>query len=166
MGNREDILDAGANSGWPVPLVCHGGTDVKVVSRFGNVLLMFSHLGLFHSVACPLPAPCPRPVCLFAHGNDIRAPPLCVPDAPASAKRPDPPAAATPEPPRKLQKLTPLHNPLPARVSPAQPAVPPKSGAPVLRVIPAQSIVPIPVRQVLIPAPFFTFFFSFVPRLC
>ncbi|KIL68064.1 hypothetical protein M378DRAFT_100578 [Amanita muscaria Koide BX008] len=109
---------------------------------------MFSPLNLFQNIPCPRPSDCTRRPCFFSHRDGLPLPPpLCLPSpALLPAKRPDPPTQSSSlEPPRKLQKLAPLHNPLPLPASPQQ-----NSGVPALRVVPAQSIVPVPQRQTML----------------
>ncbi|KAG6857084.1 hypothetical protein H0H87_009645 [Tephrocybe sp. NHM501043] len=121
---------------------------------------MFSSLGLFQSVRCPDHPRCPRPRCLYSHRTDLPPPPrLAIPaPAPAASRRPAASVApsrpsatpatiptkrpnATPSagPPRKVQKLA------AAAASATNP-----HGVPVLRVNPAHSQVPIPVRQTML----------------
>ncbi|KAF8621634.1 hypothetical protein AX15_007652 [Amanita polypyramis BW_CC] len=109
---------------------------------------MFSPLGLFHAVPCPQAPACPRPNCFFSHRRDPPPlpPVLCTPDAPPilPAKRSLPPPPSSTEPPRKLQRLAPVRFPLPVHPLPSS------GGVPILRVIPAQSLVPVPVRQTML----------------
>ena len=87
---------------------------VYVISQDGMQIFtanMFSSLNLFQSIPCPRLSTCTRSNCFFSHRTDLPTqPPLCLPVA--SAKRSLPPSQTTPEPPRKLQKLGPLHKPL------------------------------------------------------
>ena len=84
---------------------------------------MFTHQGLFKSLACPDRDTCNRPHCLYSHASNIlparlpqfvvKAPPPVTPVA-VPIKRPvvrttSPP---TPEPPRKLQKVGTSQRPL------------------------------------------------------
>ncbi|KAK2466283.1 hypothetical protein APHAL10511_001925 [Amanita phalloides] len=112
---------------------------------------MFSPLGLFHPIPCPAPADCHRPACFFSHRSDIPLPPpLCLPHAvpkvpQVPAKRSEPPPPSSPEPPRKLHKraLTPATTP--THLAPST-----SSGPPVLRIVPAHSLVPVPLRQTML----------------
>ena len=86
---------------------------------------MFTHQGLFKSLACPDRDTCNRPHCLYSHASNIpptrlpqfivKAPPITTPSQAAiPIKRPvvrttSPP---TPEPPRKFQKVGTSQRPL------------------------------------------------------
>ncbi|KAF7292400.1 Exonuclease domain-containing protein [Mycena chlorophos] len=121
---------------------------------------MFSTLGLFARLACPDGSACKRTNCLFSHERDLLAPVgLTIPvESPAPArpvastsssstvpaKRPGSPASPRDEPPRKSLKVA------PNRAVPAPRQQSRSSGPPVLRVIGAQSAVPVPVRSALL----------------
>ncbi|CAA7259853.1 unnamed protein product [Cyclocybe aegerita] len=137
---------------------------------------MFSTLGLFSSVACPERASCTRPNCLFSHSQNLPLPrplglPQVRPSQPvASSSSASPPARAaankpkdsliptkrpavspvtgaftSPEPPRKFQKVGSAQRP-----SALPTASYTESGAPILRVNAAQSLVAVPVRQTML----------------
>lgn len=139
---------------------------------------MFSPLGLFRSLVCPEKDKCTRVPCIFSHRDDLPPPhaldlTIHLPEVPTQARpciaptthQPQPqqrlsltpakrPLPHTPlgndstvaaEPPRKLQKVGSAQRPL---------AIPSAShtetGVPILRVLPAQSLVPIPIRQTML----------------
>ncbi|KAF9057654.1 Rexo1 protein [Panaeolus papilionaceus] len=133
---------------------------------------MFANLGLFKNLSCPQSESCTRINCPFSHSQNIpppkqlnllpqsqnpakTTPASVIRKAPESAplvptKRPAVPSPQKPlplsqGPPRKLQKVG----------TSAQPRALPSSArsesdAPVLRVTPAQSLVPVPVRQTML----------------
>lgn len=133
---------------------------------------MFTHQGLFKSLACPDRDTCNRPHCLYSHASNIpparlpqfivKAPPP-ITQAAIPIKRPvvlttSPPT--TSEPPRKFQKVGTSQRPL-AVPSASHSGVRSiyiysscitlitfQSGVPILRVNAAQSQVAVPVRQV------------------
>ena len=84
---------------------------------------MFTHQGLFKSLACPDRDTCNRPHCLYSHASNIpptrlpqfivKAPPPII-QAAIPIKRPVVQTASppTPEPPRKFQKVGTSQRPL------------------------------------------------------
>ncbi|KIK68048.1 hypothetical protein GYMLUDRAFT_36869 [Collybiopsis luxurians FD-317 M1] len=125
---------------------------------------MFSPLGLFKHLQCPERDSCTRPQCIFSHKHPSELPQpstLAIPvDEPKSqadqvkivpAKRTvnssSLPTSSSPvsiaEPPRKVQKLDSSQ-----KRSAVQASTP--TGVPTLKVPPATSAVPIPVRQAML----------------
>ncbi|KAG6866436.1 hypothetical protein C0991_003954 [Blastosporella zonata] len=112
---------------------------------------MFSSLGLFQSQICVDGAQCTRTRCLFSHRTDLPPPfTLTIPirsttTSTVPTKRPiSSSAPLTGEPPRKLQKLAVQKPSIPVASSSTN------NGVPVLRINPAHSQVPIPVRQTML----------------
>ena len=92
---------------------------------YANRASMFTHQGLFKSLACPDRDSCNRPHCLYSHAPNIPParlpqfivkvpPPITVTQAAIPIKRPvvQNTSLPTPEPPRKFQKVGTSQRPL------------------------------------------------------